>query len=183
MDLDTFIKFYKELPGDKLVYPNSFDDFLKIAGSLHLTPKLKKKYGINTTADEEDFQETSEDLLHTVKWKNFIFIDEYDEDMEVLSFEKKEGIVDLQQLDYTATKTLPVYAYIYYNGKELDRMVLMEYDIEAGENEDSDLDYIQTTYLQRKSSALKDFKPEIERQYFQAVFNSPNHGLRQGVKL
>ena len=183
MDLDTFIKFYKELPGDKLVYPNSFDDFLSIMFNYveDMDKKLKKKYNLLDDDEVEKFHDMCLELYENINWENFIFVPDWHDERFIKDYDTNECTV--QFVDEGADTVIPVYAYIYHSNKGYDRMVLDSTYIVPGQGIDSDLDYINATYVKRKPKFLNSLKERVERQYFQAVFNSPNHGLKEGVKL
>ena len=202
-DLTLTYTFFKQVPCDKLKYPNNLDDFLEILTKDNISETLKQKYGLNTEDDELIFKSRVREFYdrYHARLENLI-IPSKSFCEETPNFSIEDNTFHFSYIDSAASVILPVYAYIYHEGKGYDRLFLKDYHINFGGDSITrginhiiavykSLDDLFDSYSSSKIAhecrykADKDFsvKSNIEYDYLKIVFDTPNHGLKEGVKL
>ena len=169
-DIDSFKELYDKVDPKDMIYPNSLKDFLDLMTD-HNTKYLLKKY----QRDEEelyDWKDECEDLLGTllVDSEHLIFVDNNGDDNEFIDNIEDEE-VSFRLIDSDGITKVPLFAYIYADGKEYDQMVMISATGTQGDEEqyDGDLDYFDFTY--EKRDYLNSYKRRVEYDYFELVKN------------
>ena len=167
-EIDSFMELYNKIEPKDMNYPNSLKDFLDLMTDNN-TKYLSEKY----QRDEEeikDWKDDCEDLLATllVDTEHFIFIDNNGDDNELIDNTEDEE-VSFTIIDSDGTTKVPLFAYVYANGKEYDKMVMILATGTQGDEEQYDGDLDDFDFVYRKRDCLTSYKRKVEYDYFELV--------------